>query len=154
MNISAHISYREATRSATAKRHGIRNTPNPAVVENMTIVAEQIFEPLRTANGNRPIRVNSFFRSRKLNAIVKGSKNSQHILGQAIDLDDAYGGMTNAEMFRWIVDHVDFDQIIWEYGNNDNPDWVHVSYVSEEENRRTKLRAKRKDGKTVFELIT
>lgn len=79
MNISGHISYREATLCATAKRHGIRNTPNPAVVDNRTIVAEHVFEPLRIANGNRPIRVHSFFRSRKLRAIVKGSKNSQHI---------------------------------------------------------------------------
>ncbi len=153
MRISTHISFREAVRSNTAKRFGIRNTPKPDIIENMKAVAENIFEPLRQANGNRPIRINSFFRSKRLNKVLGGSSKSQHILGQAIDIDDTHGGMSNAEMFQWIIENLDFDQIIWEFGTDENPNWVHVSYVRPESNRHSKLRAKRSGGKTVYEVM-
>ncbi|WP_273566086.1 D-Ala-D-Ala carboxypeptidase family metallohydrolase [Maribacter halichondriae] len=154
MRISKNISYREAVRSNTAKRWGIWNTPKPEIIENMRAVAKNIFQPLREANGNRPIRINSFFRSRRLNKVLGGSTKSQHILGQAIDIDDTHGGMSNAEMFYWIVYNLNFDQVIWEFGTDENPDWVHVSYVNPELNRHSKLRARRSMGKTVYEVLT
>ena len=84
---------------------------------------------------------------------IGGSKKSQHCHGQAIDLDDTYGHRTNASMFTYIKNHLDFDQIIWEFGDDRNPAWVHVSYVSEEDNRHRCLKAVKKNGKTHYELM-
>ena len=84
--ISKHISYNEATFSATAKRLSIDNTPNQMTLEAMQLLAEKVFEPLREWYG-KPIRVNSFYRSSALNKAVGGSRSSQHILGQAIDIN-------------------------------------------------------------------
>lgn len=152
MKISKHISYREAIHSHTAKKLGIKNEPNEAQLENMKLIAEKIFEPLREYVSG-PIKVSSFFRSKALNKAIGGSKTSQHILGLAIDLDDVYGFKTNAEMFKWIKENLSFDQLIWEFGDNDNPDWIHVSYVSEEDNRCQCLKAERIQNKTVYSII-
>ena len=113
MKISDHITYAEAIHSNTAKRRGIDNTPNPTQVENMKLTAEKIFEPLRKFVGG-PIKVNSFFRSPELNTKIGGSKTSQHCKGQAIDIDDVFGYKTNAEMYNWIKENLDFDQMIWD----------------------------------------
>ena len=153
MKISDHITYAEAIHSQTAKRKGIDNTPNPNQVETMKLTAEKIFEPLRKWVGG-PIKVNSFFRSAELNTAIGGSKTSQHCKGQAIDIDDVYGNKTNAEMYNWIKDNLNFDQMIWEFGIDMNPNWVHVSYVSEEDNRNKCLKAYKDDmGKTKYKVI-
>lgn len=152
MKISNHISYKEATASQTAVRKGIDNTPSEYQLQNMKLVAEKIFEPLRE-HFKRPIAINSFFRSQKLNKAIGGATGSQHTQGRAIDIDDTLGGVTNKQMFDWIKDNLDFDQLIWEFGNEKNPDWVHVSYVSENENRRRVLRALKKNGKTIYTII-
>ena len=144
--ISKHISYKEGVYSITAIRRGIDNTPNDKQLTNMELVAEEVFEPLRAYVGG-PIKINSFFRSPKLNKAIGGSSKSQHCKGQAVDIDDTYGKMTNAEMYHWIKKHLDFDQMIWEFGNDDNPDWVHVSYVSPEDNRNRCLKAYRENVK-------
>ena len=150
--ISKHISYREGVYSITAIRLGLDNTPNDEQLDNMELVAEEVFEPLRSWVGG-PIKINSFFRSPKLNTAIGGSSKSQHCMGQAIDIDDTFGRATNAEMYHFIKNHLDFDQIIWEFGDDDNPDWVHVSFVSQEENRNRCLRASRKNGKTTYSVI-
>ena len=150
--ISYHISYREGVYSTTAKRLGLNNTPNDEQLNNMELIAHEVFEPLRAYVGG-PIKINSFFRSPKLNKAIGGSSKSQHCKGQAMDIDDTYGRMTNAEMYHFIKEHLDFDQIIWEFGDDDNPDWVHVSYVSEEDNRRRCLKAYRENGKTQYKII-
>lgn len=147
--ISKHISYKEATRSITALRLGIDNTPFEYELGNMKAVAENIFEPLRKWVGGA-IKVTSFFRSEKLNKAIGGSVSSQHCQGRAIDIDDVYGYKTNAEMFYYIKDNLDFDQIIWEFGTDDNPDWIHVSYVSNERNRGRVLKAIKENGKTKY----
>ncbi len=147
--ISKHISYKEATRSITALRLGIDNTPFEYELGNMKAVAENIFEPLRLWVGGA-IKVTSFFRSEKLNQAIGGSVSSQHCQGRAIDIDDVYGHKTNAEMFNYIKDNLDFDTIIWEFGTDDNPDWVHVSYVSNERNRGRVLKAIKENGKTKY----
>ena len=150
--ISKHISYKEGVRSNTAIRRGIDNTPNDEQLNNMETIAEEIFEPLRAYVGG-PIKINSFFRCPELNTAIGGSSKSQHCKGQAIDLDDTFGRCTNAEMYHFIKEHLDFDQMIWEFGDDDNPDWVHVSYVSPEDNRNRCLKAYKENGKTKYKII-
>ena len=152
MNISKHISYKEAVYSRTAQRRDIYNHPEKDQSNNMCLIAEEVFEPLRAWVGG-PIKINSFFRSPELNKAIGGSGKSQHCHGQAIDLDDTFGRATNAEMFEFIKEHLDFDQMIWEFGSEDNPDWVHVSYVSPEENRKRCLKAYKQNNKTKYKTI-
>lgn len=150
--ISEHVSYNEGVYSITAKRLGLDNDPDEYQRVNMEVLAENIFEPLRKwVRG--PIRINSFFRGPELNKAIGGSSKSQHCEGRAIDIDDNYGHKTNAEMYNWIKENLDFDQMIWEFGTDDNPDWVHVSYVSPDENRNRCLKAYREDGKTKYMVI-
>tara|TARA_A100001391_G_scaffold84502_1_gene55347 strand:+ start:160 stop:621 length:462 start_codon:yes stop_codon:yes gene_type:complete len=153
MKISDNITYAEAIHSQTAKRKGIDNTPNPNQIEAMKLLAEKVFEPLREWVGG-PIKVNSFFRSPELNTAIGGSKTSQHCKGQAIDIDDVYGYKTNSEMYHWIKENLSFDQMIWEFGTDTQPNWVHVSYVSEENNRNRCLKAYKDDmGRTKYKTI-
>jgi len=147
--ISKHISYREGVYSNTADRKGIENIPNDDQLANMKLIAEKVFEPLRNFVGG-PIKINSFFRSVKLNRAIGGSAKSQHCKGQAIDIDDTFGTAINAVMYRWIKENLDFDQMIWEFGDDKNPNWVHVSYVSEDKNRNRCLKAYKEDGKTKY----
>ena len=150
--ISKHISYKEATRSNTALRRGIDNIPDVEELENMKVIAEKVFEPLRKWVGG-PIKINSFYRSPELNVAIGGSKKSQHCHGQAIDIDDTYGHRSNASMFHHLRYSLDYDQIIWEFGDDKNPAWVHVSYVSEEKNRHRCLQAYKENGKTKYKVI-
>ena len=152
MKITEHITYNEACHSFTAKRLGISNIPSEYQMWNMVVLATEIFEPLREWVGG-PIKINSFFRSTDLNQAIGGSSKSQHCEGRAIDLDDVYGHKTNAEMFEYISKNLDYDQLIWEFGDDNNPDWVHVSYVDNDTNRKRNLRAVKKEGKTLYELI-
>jgi len=153
VRISKHITYKEATRSATALRLGIENIPNQYELQNMEIVAKKVFEPLREAV-DAPIKINSFFRCEELNKAIGGSTKSQHCQGRAIDIDDVYGNVSNAFMYYYIKDNLDFDQLIWEFGTDHNPDWVHVSYVDADSNRKRCLKAYREDGKTKYIDIT
>ena len=150
--ISKHISYREGVYSRTATRLDLDNTPNDEQLANMELVADEVFEPLRAWVGG-PIKINSFFRSPKLNKAIGGSSKSQHCKGQAIDIDDTFGRATNAEMYYFIKNHLDFDQMIWEFGDDDNPDWVHVSFVSSEKNRNRCLKAYKENNKTHYKVI-
>ena len=150
--ISKHISDKEGVYSRTALRLDIDNTPTKEHKQNMVKLAEEVFEPLRAYVGG-PIKINSFYRSPKLNKAIGGSTKSQHCKGQAIDIDDTFGRCTNAEMFEFIKKHLDFDQIIWEFGNDKNPNWVHVSYVSPQENRNRCLKAYKENNKTKYKII-
>ncbi len=149
--ISKHISNKEGVYSRTALRRGIDNIPTKDHEKNMVELAENIFEPLRMYVGG-PIKINSFYRSPELNKAIGGSGKSQHCNGQAIDIDDTFGRMTNAEMFRFVKDHLDFDQMIWEFGDDENPNWVHISYVGKE-NRNRCLKAYKEKGKTKYMVI-
>jgi len=150
--ISRHISYKEGVYSRTATRLNIDNKPNDDQMQNMCLIAEEVFEPLRVWVGG-PIKINSFFRSPELNKAIGGSTKSQHCHGQAIDLDDTFGRATNAEMYEFIRKYLNFDQMIWEFGDDDNPSWVHVSYVSEDKNRNRCLKAYKENGKTKYAVI-
>ena len=150
--ISKHISDKEGVYSRTALRLDIDNIPTKEHKRNMVKLAEEVFEPLRAYVGG-PIKINSFYRSPKLNKAIGGSTKSQHCNGQAIDIDDTFGRCTNAEMFEFIKENLDFDQIIWEFGDNKNPNWVHVSYVSPQENRNRCLKAYKENNKTKYKII-
>ena len=150
--ISKNVSYKEGVYSITADRLGLENKPNEEQLANMKEIAEKVFQPLREwVNG--PIKINSFYRSPELNKAIGGSTKSQHCKGQAIDIDDTFGHATNAEMYFWVKQNLDFDQMIWEFGNDKNPNWVHISYVSPENNRNRCLKAYRESGKTKYMII-
>lgn len=154
--ISKHISWHEATRSITASLLGIDNTPGEREIINMKALAENIFEPLRAWHG-KPIGVRIFFRSRALNKKIHGAAtNSQHTKGQAIDIDaDMYhNGISNRDIFFYIYNNLNYDQLIWEHGDDDDPEWIHVSYVSKEKNRNQALRARNVNGRTSYEIFT
>ena len=106
--ISKHVSWKEGTYSRTGDRLGLDNTPNEEQIKRMKEVAENLFEPLREWVGG-PIKINSFFRGEPVNTAIGGSKYSQHMKGQAIDMDDTFGHKTNAEMYHYIKDNLDFD---------------------------------------------
>jgi len=150
--ISKHISDKEGVYSTTATRRGLDNNPSQFELTNMKLLAEKVFEPLREWVGG-PIRINSFYRGKALNKAIGGSTSSQHCKGQAMDVDDGGCNKTNAEMYRFIKDELEFDQMIWEFGDDDNPNWVHVSYVSEDKNRNRCLKAYRHNGKTLYKEI-
>ena len=152
MNISDHITLKEATRSNTAKRLGIDNTPDEETLVTMRFTAEYIFEPLRNHFGEQ-IYVSSFYRSKDLNKAIGGSKTSQHCKGEAIDIDDVYSKATNADFFNYIKDNLEFDQLIWEFGDDTNPAWVHASYCLGN-NRMRVLKAIKENGKTKYIDIT
>ena len=150
--ISEHISLKEGIKSHTATRLNIDNTPRNLDLINMKTIAEKVFEPLRSWVGG-PIAINSFYRSPKLNSAIGGSTKSQHCIGCALDLDDNYGHKTNAQMFEYVKNNLDYDQMIWEFGTDENPNWVHISYVSEDTNRRRLLKASKINGKTTYSVI-
>ena len=137
--ISKHISYKEAVGSNYAKQKGISNKPNEEQVENMKLLAEKVFEPLREWV-DAPIKVNSMFRSLELNTALKGSKTSSHMKGEAMDIT-SIGGKSNLEMFHYIKDNLEFDQLIWEFGKE--PKWLHVSF-NKENNRKQVLVTKKR----------
>jgi hypothetical protein len=150
MKISPHLNLAEITRSDTAKRHGIDNTPTAEHLENFKLLADKVFEPIREHFGV-PIFISSGYRSKALNDFIKGSSSSQHCKGQAIDIDmdGSNGEVTNRMVFDFIKNKLDFDQLIWEFGTDFNPDWVHVSFVKTG-NRKQKLKAIRTSGKTTY----
>ena len=150
--ISKHVSYKEGVYSTTAMRRGIKNTPNDSQLANMELLAENVFEPLRKYVGG-PIKINSFFRSVKLNKAIGGSSKSQHCHGQAMDIDDTFKVVANSDMYNYIKNNLDFDQLIWEFGDDENPSWIHVSYISEEDNRRRCLRASRGKSRVTYSII-
>ena len=147
--ISKHISYHEGTYSRTAERRELDNTPNKEQLKCMKEVEENLFEPLRKWVGG-PIKINSFFRGEPVNTAIGGSRKSQHMKGQAIDIDDTFGHKTNAEMYHYIKDNLDFDQMIWEFGTDKNPNWVHISWVSHRPNRKKLTVAKKIKGRTKY----
>jgi hypothetical protein len=151
MKISEHLDLSELIRSESAKRNGISNMPTEAHIANLKLLAEKIFEPIRN-NFRCPIHVSSGYRSKELNANIGGATTSQHSSGEAIDLDmdGTPNGVTNKMIFDYIYKNLDFDQLIWEFGTNENPDWVHVSYESTGKQRKQVLKAYKENGKTKY----
>tara|TARA_S200002703_G_scaffold99806_1_gene86242 strand:- start:1072 stop:1512 length:441 start_codon:yes stop_codon:yes gene_type:complete len=143
---------KEALRSNTAKRLGINNMPDNDTLINMQITAQHIFEPLRN-HFNEPIYISSFYRSPELNKAIGGSTSSQHCIGEAIDIDDVYSKASNVDFFNYIKNRLEFDQLIWEFGDDENPSWVHASYALGK-NRMRILKAIKENGRTRYINIT
>ena len=152
MQLSKYFTLAELTPSSTAKRLGIKNEPTPAHLECLKGLATNILDKVREHFG-KPIWVSSGYRSKALNDATPGSSaTSQHCSGEAADLDqDGRGtGVTNKMVFDYIKDHLNFDQLIWEFGSDVNPDWVHVSWESTGKQRKQVLRCTRVNGKPVY----
>ena len=152
MKLSKNLDLGELTRSESAKRAGISNTPTAEHIENMKKLATNIFQPIRDHFGV-PIFISSGYRSKQLNDRIGGSSTSQHSSGEAIDIDmdGSSNDVTNKEVFDFIKDNLEFDQLICEFGTKNNPDWVHVSYESTGRQRKQVLRAVRVKGVTRYE---
>jgi hypothetical protein len=129
MKLSEHLDLSEVVRSESAKRKGISNMPTSEHIENFKLLAEKVFQPIRE-HFRCPIHISSGYRSKELNAAIGGSATSEHCSGQAIDIDmdGTPNGVTNRMVFDYIKDNLDFNQLIYEFGDAQNPDWVHVSY--------------------------
>lgn len=153
MKLSENLSLSEVIKSNTAIKHGINNNPSDEHLTCLVDIATKVFQPIRDYFGV-PIAITSGYRSPELNARIGGSTTSQHSKGQALDLDaDVFGGVTNAEIFDYILAELDFDQLINEFPNSSGePSWVHVSY-KREGNRKQVLQADRVNGKTVYSRI-
>ena len=152
MKLTKNLSLSECLVSQTAKRLHLSNEPTQEHLNNLKKIAINVFQPLREGL-NTSIYVSSGYRSKALNEAIKGSsKTSQHMKGEALDLDaDVYGGVTNKDIFLFIRDNLEFDQLIWEYGTKNNPNWVHVSFV-EGKNRGKVMRCYGKSQYTLFDL--
>jgi hypothetical protein len=149
MQLSKNLSLAEVVRSESAKRNGISNNPTKEHLDNLVSIALNVFQPIRD-NFLVPIHISSGYRSAALNASIKGaSKTSQHSKGQALDIDMDGTKITNKQIFDFIKDNIEFDQLIWEFGTDKNPDWVHVSYAKGK-NRKQILKAVRRNGKTSY----
>lgn len=158
MQLSKNLALAEVTRSETAKRKGISNMPTPEHIENFKLLAERVFQPIRDHFGV-PIRISSGYRSAALNKAIGGAGKtvngvyipaSQHCTGEAIDIDMDGTTVTNAQIFNFIKDNLEFDQLIWEFGTDTNPDWVHVSYESTGKQRKQMLKAVKKGAATTY----
>ena len=143
MNLTLHVSVAEFERSEAAIKHGISNKMNEFEKERAIELCKNVFEPIRAYVG-KPIKINSGFRSAALNKRIGGAKTSQHVLGEAMDLD-----LHDRDLFEWILDNVEFDQIIFEGGTEDNADWFHISY-RKGRNRKQALRMIKKGGKSTY----
>jgi zinc D-Ala-D-Ala carboxypeptidase len=150
MKLSNYVSLAEVTRSDTAKRKGVDNNPTPEHLENLKVICDEVFDKVREHFGV-PIFISSGYRSAALNKAIGGSNTSDHSLGRALDLDqDGHGnGVTNMDVFKYIKDNLEFDQLIYEFGTDKNPDWVHVGY-RKGANRKQILRAIKEGGKTKY----
>lgn len=149
MQLSQNLSLTEMIASESAKRRGISNQPTAEHIENMKVLAQHIFQPIREHFG-KPIHVSSGYRSKDLNKAIGGSQTSQHSRGQAIDIDMDGSDISNRDVFMFIKDNLEFDQLIWEFGTKGNPDWVHVSYNPKANQRKQVLIAKKYAGKTTY----
>jgi hypothetical protein len=151
MKLSENLSLSEIIRSESAKRKGVSNMPTEEHIANLKVLAEKVFQPIRE-NFRVPILISSGYRSKELNAAIGGSLTSQHCSGEAIDIDmdGTPHGVTNADVFNYIKDKLEFDQLIWEFGSATNPDWVHVSYKVKGGNRKQILKAVKSGKKTTY----
>lgn len=150
MIISEYVSYDEVIRSTTALKKNIDNTPNEEQLERIILLSNKVFDPLREWVGG-PVKINSLFRSEELNSLIGGSLTSQHMAneGAAVDIDDTFGHKTNIQMFHYIKDNLEFDQMIAEFPVNKQPRWIHVSY-NDCKNRNKILIATKINNRTTY----
>ena len=151
MKLSKNFSLKELTASQTAERKGINNNPNDDQITALQKLCENILQPVRDHYAS-PVTVSSGFRSEELCVAIGSSVNSQHAKGQAADFE--IFGVPNAELAKWIIENLDYDQLILEFHKTDEPNsgWIHCSYKNPEDNRKQVLRAYRNsEGRTIYE---
>ena len=141
MNLSKHVTLKEFQASGLATLRNLNNEMSESQIASAKLLCENVFEPLRI-HLNTPIQISSGFRSVQINKMIGGSATSQHTKGEAMDLQ------INAKGFHFIKDKLMFDQLIWEFGNDEQPSWVHVSFSPR--NRKQVLKASKKNGKTIY----
>jgi zinc D-Ala-D-Ala carboxypeptidase len=148
MNLSANFSLHELTKSETALRMGFDNTPDDEATENLRLLCEKVLQPVRDHYG-KGVKVNSAYRSPESNAAVGGSKTSDHCKGMAADIE--IPGVANADLAQWIMDNLDYTQLILEFYTPGIPDsgWVHISY-DPNNLKKQELTATKVAGKTTY----
>jgi hypothetical protein len=148
MNLSANFSLHEMCKSETAMRMGLDNTPDAAATENLRVLCEKVLQPVRDHYG-KGVKVNSAYRSPESNAAVGGSKTSDHCKGMAADIE--IPGVANADLAQWIMDNLEYTQLILEFYTPGIPDsgWVHVSYNKDKLSKQ-ELTATKVAGKTQY----
>ena len=132
MKLTPHFTLAEMTKSMTALRKGIDNTPPLHIVQSLRILCREVLEPVRK-HFETPFSPSSGYRSPELNAEVGGSDKSEHVLGEAVDFE--VPGISNFMLALWIAENLEFGQLILECytPGDDNSGWVHVSYSLDEE---------------------
>ena len=147
VTLSKNFTLTEFTKSQTALRLGIDNTPSDEHLGAAKLLFENVVQPVRDHFG--PTVINSGYRGPALNEAIGGAATSQHCRGEAVDIECP--GVPNHEVAEWIQNNLDFDQLILEFYTQGIPDsgWVHVSYIPEG-NRKQSLTAVKQDGKTVY----
>ena len=153
MKLSKNLSLSEVTKSNTAQRRGIDNSPNETHLNNLKYLAEQVFQPI-SDYFEVPIYISSGYRSPALNEAIGGSPRSFHSHGMALDLDQdgRNKGVSNTEVFYFIKENLLFSELIWEFGDEDKPDWVHVAIAKGRENEKKIKIAEKIDGKTKYKV--
>ena len=153
MKLSKNLSLNEVIKSNTAERRGIDNNPNESHLANLKYLAEQVFQPIRDHFGV-PIYISSGYRSPALNEAIGGSPHSFHSHGMALDLDQdgRNKGVSNADVFFFIKENLPFSELIWEFGTEDNPNWVHVAIAKGRENEKKTKIAEKINGKTQYKI--
>ena len=150
MKLSKNLWLSEVTKSNTAIRRGIDNNPTKLHIANLTYLAEKVFQPIREHFGH-PIFVSSGYRSKDLNEAIGGSQKSFHSHGMALDLDmDGKSTITNTDIFNFIKNNIDYTELIWEFGTEDKPDWVHVAIAKGREQEKKAKIAHREGGRTKY----
>jgi len=153
MKLSKNLSLNETLVSKTALRLNIDNSPTEEHIENLKYIAEKVFQPIREHFGV-PIYVSSGYRSEELNTAIGGSKTSFHRFGMALDLDQdgRNKGISNCDVFYYIKDNLSYTELIWEFGDDSNPGWVHVALAPGREEEKETLIAYKSNGKTKYKL--
>ena len=148
MNLTANFSLHELSKSETALRMGFDNTPDDEATENLRLLCEKVLQPVRDHYG-KGVKVNSAYRSPESNAAVGGSKTSDHCKGMAADIE--IPGVANADLAQWIMDNLEYTQLILEFYTPGIPDsgWVHVSY-DPNNLKKQELTATKVAGKTQY----
>ena len=153
MKLSKNLSLSEVIKSNTALRRGIDNTPTESHIKNLKYVAEKVFQPIRD-HFDAPIYISSGYRSQALNEAIGGSTRSFHSHGMALDLDqdDRNRGVSNADVFFYIKECLPFTELIWEFGDENNPNWVHVAIAKGREDEKKIKIAEKVNGKTQYKI--
>ena len=135
MQLTENFSLAELTRSSTADRLGIDNTPSDEQIRNLRAVCEHVLQPIRDSF-KKPVNVSSGLRVLELNRAIGSSDTSQHVKGQAVDFE--IWGVSNHTLAKWVVDNLVFDQLILEFYVKGVPNsgWVHCSYTTEENRKK------------------